>query len=124
LGVTIEEAKVAPGQPYWRVVEIIWHDEEEAGGRHAIFLDVLDENGDRVVGQPVKFGWLDGEEIRPIRPRPAPEYGTYFPMYAAGHSYHVQVEGVPSEVGLGTIEQRDWTIHVEYLIKFQRAVKE
>ena len=127
LGVTITEANVAPGQPYWRVVEVLWHDEHEAGGRHALLMDVFDENGGRVVGQGVKVSWGGGSAVVPVEAKPAPEYGANFPMYAAGHSYTVQVEGLPSDsvggLGLGTVAQRDWTIHTEFLIKFQRAIR-
>jgi len=127
LGVTISEANVAPGQPYWRVTEVIWHDEAQAEGRHALLMDVFDENGGRIVGQGVKVSWGDGNGIVQVEAKPAPEYGANFPMYAAGHSYSVQVEGLPSDsvggLGLGTIEQRDWTIHTEFLIKFQRAIR-
>lgn len=127
LGVGVQPANVAPGQAYWRAIEVIWHDESEAGGRHSILLDVLDESGNRVVGQGVKFSWPDGSDIRIVEDKPFPEYGTNYPMYAAGSSYWVSVEGLPSDVvtglGLGTIEQRDWTIHTEFLIKYQKAIK-
>lgn len=127
LGVAIAPADVAPGQPYWRVVEIIWHDESESGGRHSIFVDVLDEQGSRVVGQPITIVWPDGSQQLPMEAKPFPEYGTNFPMYAAGQSYSVRVDGLPSEsvhgMGLGDLNQRDWNVHVEYLIKFQRAIR-
>ena len=127
LGVTIQDANVAPGQPYWRVIEVLWHNEEEAEGRHAILLDVLDENGGRIVGQPVKYSWSGGSAIQNVEDKPFPEYGSNFPMYAAGQSYNVSVEGLPSDVvhglGLGTPEKRAWTIHTEFLIKFQKAIK-
>jgi hypothetical protein len=127
LGVSIEDANVAPGQPYWRVIEVLWHDESQAGGRHSIFVDVLDENGGKVVGHPVKYSWGGGQEILLTEDKPAHEYNSNFPMYAAGQSYHLQVEGLPSDIvhgmGLGDLQKRDWNIHVEYLVKFQRAIK-
>lgn len=127
LGVTISEANVAPGQPYWRVTEVIWHDEVQAEGRHSLLMDVFDENGGRIVGQNLKISWGGGSALIPVEAKPAPEYGANFAMFAAGHSYTVQVDGLPSDsvgsLGLGTIEKRDWTIHTEFLIKFQRAIR-
>lgn len=127
LGVSVEPANVPSGQPYWRVTEIIWHDEDQAEGRHSIFVNVLDENNERLVGQPVTVRWGGGSETLPTEPKPFPEYGMNFPMYAAGQSYSVWVEGLPSDrvhgMGLGDLDQRDWNIHVEYLITYQKVVK-
>lgn len=127
LGVGVQGVNVAPGQPYWKVVEVIWHDEAQSEGRHAIQIDVLDSNGSRAVGQTVTFRWGGGSQTLPIEAKPFPEYGANFPMYAAGNSYSVSVDGLPSEtivgMGLGTPEQRAWTIHTEFLIKYQRAIR-
>ncbi|HEX8683222.1 MAG TPA: cyclic nucleotide-binding domain-containing protein [Ardenticatenaceae bacterium] len=127
LGVTIEPASVAPGEPYWRVVEIIWHDESQSGGRHSIFVDVSDEQGERIVGQPLTVSWGGGSQQLTIENKPFPEYGANFPMYAAGQAYSLQVNGLPSDrvhgMGLGDLTARDWTIHVEYLVKYQRAIR-
>ncbi len=119
LGVTIEEADVAPGKPYWRVVDIGWHNEKEAGGRHHIYVDAKDESGTNLAGQPIKFFWDGGEQVLPS--------STNLPMYAAGYSYNVQILGLPSDtvrgLGLGSIEQRYHNIHVEYFVQFQRTIK-
>lgn len=127
LGVTIEPASVAPGEPYWRVVEIVWHDESQSDGRHSIFVDVLDEAGSRVVGQPLTVSWGGGNQQLTLEAKPFPEYGANFPMFAAGQAYSLQVDGLPSDrvhgLGLGDLNLRDWTIHVEYLIRFQRAIR-
>jgi hypothetical protein len=127
LGVNITEANVASGQPYWRAVEILWHDESQAGGRHALLMDVLDENGGRVVGQTMTIAWGGGSQQILVEPKPFPEYGANFPMYKAGCSYSLRVDGLPSDtincLGLGDLNLRDWTIHVEYLIKFQKVIK-
>lgn len=127
LGVSIQPVDVPSGQPYWRVVEVLWRDEQEAQGRHSVYVEVLDENGNRIVGQPVVFAWADGRTVVPTENKPFPEYATNFPMYAAGQAYSVWVEGLPSErvngLGLGDLKERWRTVHVEYLIKFQRVIK-
>ena len=120
LGITIEEADVAPGQPYWRVIEIFWHNEEEAGGRHHLYVDVKDESGTNIAGVPIRFGWDGGEQVLGS--------SSNFPMYAAAYSYNVSILGLPSDtvrgLGLGTVEQRYHTIHVEYFLRFQRTIKQ
>lgn len=129
LGVGIAPANVAPGQPYWRVVEVIFHSEAESGGRHAIQIDVLDERGGRIVGQPVTISWGGGSAQVVIENKPFPEYGANYPMYNAGCSYSVSIGGLPSEsvtcLGLGDLgEARNWRKdHVEYLVKFQKVIK-
>ncbi|MCS6825787.1 MAG: cyclic nucleotide-binding domain-containing protein [Caldilinea sp.] len=127
LGVTIEDASVEPGQPYWRLVEVRWEDEQEAGGKHHIYVDVLDENGNRVVGQPVTVFWGDGSYTAPLEDKPAPDLGFNFQMYAAGYAYGVRVEGLPSDVlrgaGLGDLEKRFFGIHVSYYLVYQRTIK-
>jgi len=119
LGVTIQEANVAPGEPYWRLIEVFWHNEKEAGGRHHIYVDVKDESGTNLAGQAIRFAWGSGELVLPS--------STNFPMYAAGHSYSVEILGMPSDVvggiGLGTPDQRYHTIHTEFFVRFQRAIK-
>lgn len=127
LGVTIEDAAVEPGQPYWRLVEVRWEDEQEAAGKHHIYVDVIDENGNRVVGQPVTVFWGDGSYTAPLEDKPAPDFGFNFQMYAAGYAYGVRVEGLPSDVlrgaGLGDLEKRFFGIHVSYYLVYQRTIK-
>ncbi len=129
LGVTVEPANVARGQAYWRVVEVIFHDDVEAQGRHSIFVDVLDANGSKLIGHPVTVSWGSGSQQLVMEPKPFPEYGVNFPMYHAGCSYFVTVDGLASDkvncLGLGILgDTRSWrTDHTEYLIKFQRAIK-
>lgn len=127
LGVTIEPATVTSGQPYWRVTEIIWHDKSEADERHHLYFEVLD-NGQRVLNQPLVVAWKDGMAPVITEDKPKPEYAANFPMYNAGKAYTAWVDDeIPSDtivgLGLGDLERRDWTIHVEYLITFEKTMK-
>jgi hypothetical protein len=118
---------VEPGQVYWRLVEARWADENESGGRHHIFITVLDENGNRIIGQPVVVRWADGQEVRPTEDKPANEPSFNFQMYAAGNAYTAYVDGLPSDsvagMGLGTIAQRTWKHHTSFYLVFQRAIR-
>ena len=127
LGVTLAMVNVEPGQQYWRLVEARWADENEAGGRHHIYVTVLDENGARIVGQPVVVRWADGQEVRPTEDKPADEPSYNFQMYAAGQAYTAYIDGLPSDsvagMGLGTIAQRTWKYHTSFFLTFQRATR-
>jgi CRP-like cAMP-binding protein len=127
LGVTINDAPVGPGEQYWRIIEVRFADEQESGGKHHIYVDALDENGSRVVGQPVTVYWGDGNLTLPLEDKPAPDFGYNFQMYAAGYAYSVKVEGLPSDVlngaGMGDTVNRFKGIHTSYYVTFQRATR-
>ena len=127
LGINIEDAPVQPGQQYWRLVEVRFEDEIQAAGKHHIYADVIDENGVRVVGQPVTVFWGEGNYTAALEDKPAPDFGFNYQMYAAGYAYNVRVEGLPSDVlrgaGLGDVANRFKGIHVAYYLTFQRATK-
>jgi hypothetical protein len=128
LGVSIEDAQVAPGQPYWRLIEGRWEDEQQAGGKHHIYVDVLDESGKRIVGQPVTVFWGDGQSTAALEDKPAPDLGFNYQMYASGYAYNVKVEGLPSDIvrgaGMGDLANRFKGIHVAYYFIFQKAIKQ
>ena len=102
-------------------------DEQESGGKHHIYVDALDENGSRVVGQPVTVYWGDGNLTLPLEDKPAPDFGYNFQMYAAGYAYNVKVEGMPSDIlngaGMGDVINRFKGIHTSYYVTFQRATR-
>lgn len=127
LGVRVEDANVPPGQPYWRIIEVRYLNEEESAGKHHLYADVLDEGGNRIVGHPVKVVWAEGEHTGPVEDKPFPELGFNYQMYAAGYAYNIQAEGLPSDkligAGLGSIDQRFYGIHTSYEIVFQRAIR-
>lgn len=127
LSVRLVEAPVGPGEPYWRLIEARWADEEESGGKHHIYVDVLDENGNRMVGQPITVYWAEGSTTGVLEDKAPPDYGFNFQMYAAGYAYSVKVDGLPSdelkEVGMGSIELRYHGIHTSFYLVYQRATK-
>jgi len=127
IGVRIDGVPVAAGQAYFRVVDVRWENEQEAQGKHHIYVDVLDEKGARLVGQGVDVLWAGGQETLHIEDKPAPEYGGNFPMYAVLGTYQVRVQGLPSEtlagLGMGTPELPAWKIHTSFYVKFQRATR-
>ncbi len=127
LGVYVEDAPVSPGQQYWRIVEAKWGDEQESGGKHHIYVEVVDESGNRIVGQPVTVYWGDGNATIPTEDKAPPDYAFNYQMYAAGNAYNVKVEGLPSEVlhgaGMGDTERPKYGIHTTFWITYQRVTK-
>jgi len=126
LGMNVADASVAPGQPFWRLIEAKWEDEQEAGGRHHIFIEVLDEGGNRVVGAPLTIFWSGGSESGQTEDKNPPDYAYNYPMYMAGNSYGAKVEGMPSDVmqgmGLGTPDLPFHTVHTNVKLIYQRTV--
>lgn len=126
LGMNVADASVAPGQPYWRLIEAKWENEQEGGGKHHIFVEVIDEAGNRVVGAPITILWSGGSASGVTEDKNPPDYAYNYPMYMAGNAYNAKVEGLPSDImqgmGLGTPEMPFHTIHTNVKLIFQRTV--
>jgi hypothetical protein len=127
LNVGVEPAGVRPGQSYWRLTEARWASESEAGGGHSIFINVVDEGGNRLVGLPVEIRWESGSLTVMTEDKPINEYAANFPMYNTLGSYAVSIAGLPSDLvvglGLGSIEQPDFKVHTCFYLTFQRTTR-
>ena len=125
LGVVVQPAGVRPGQSYWRLISCYWQNKEESGNDHTIYINVLDEAGNRIVGQPIEVRWPDGSLVIVTEDKPEPVYSANFPMYATLGSYSVSIPGLPSDtvvgMGMGTADQPNFTIHTNFLLTFQRV---
>ena len=125
LGVVVQPAGVRPGQSYWRLISCYWQNKEESGNDHTIYINVLDEAGNRLVGQPIEVRWPDGSLVIVTEDKPEPVYSANFPMYATLGSYSVSIPGLPSDtvvgMGMGTADQPNFTIHTNFLLTFQRV---
>ncbi len=123
LGVRLEPAGVVPGQFYWRLVEARWANEAQSAGKHSIFVEVLNRQGARAVGQPVLLQWADGYVALLVQDRPAPDWGVDFGMYNTLGSYAVTVGGGPSDrvvgMGLGTADAPNFTVHTSFYLVFR-----
>jgi CRP-like cAMP-binding protein len=126
MGVQLQEAQCQAGLTYWRLVKVIWQDQFESGNDHTIYVEVLDENGNRIVGQPVEVRWSDGSQTVLTEDKPPCDYPANFPMFATLGSYAVRVGGdLPSDtlvgMGMGTAEHRHVNFHTNFLLTFQRV---
>lgn len=127
LNVHIEPIGVAVGQSYWRLIEARWQNEAEAGGDHTIYVNVIDEGGARIIGQPIELCWETGNLTVATEDKPPNEYPANFPMYNTLGSYSVSVPGLPSDrivgLGLGTADQPAFTVHTNFFLTFQRVTR-
>jgi CRP-like cAMP-binding protein/LysM repeat protein len=122
----MEPAAVAPGQPYYRLTKAIFRDTGEVeppsmpNGDHNIYVEVLDENGKRIVGVKaiVRNG---GTTTITTEDKPFPEYGANFPMYGMMGSYSMSIDGLPSDTVIGMGLPMHW--HVTYYLTFQKTSK-
>jgi hypothetical protein len=125
LGVRVEPVGVREGQTYWRLVEARWADEKQSAGKHSIYVEVLDLQGRRAMGQTVVVQWADGSVALPVVDRPAPDWGVDFAMYNCLGSYAVSVGGGPGDrvvgLGLGTPETPNFTVHTSFYLVFRMA---
>lgn len=120
-GTTYTPAKPKPGQVYWKLISAEGPD--EWGGRHSVFVDVVDEQGRRLIGVPVTFYWNGNDVQKLTEPKAGEPWAVDFPMYAAGSAYGVRVGDDIARsdqlFGMGLIANEP---HVVYKLTFQRTV--
>ncbi len=131
-GITLEEAKVAPGTEYWRVMRIYHLAQNENKGRHHIFMDALSPEGARLRNSRVRITWDGGEQIVAID-KPDNEPGANFPMWK-WQVCSMRMSDLPSDVvhGLSTNhpdeplpgggQSGNTLFHHSFLVVFQKVV--
>lgn len=126
MDIQVVRAQPAAGETCYRLVKAKWLNEAEAGGRHHIYVDVLDEEGKRIVGQRVLVTY-GGQTVSLVtEDKPYPELSSNFPMYAVLGMYSCQVEGVSDVVtglGMGSAELK-YKLHTCFELTFQREKAE
>lgn len=112
-GVELTQYKPQPGEWYWRITKGQYWEEKEH-----IFAVTLEENGQRKPGVGVRYWWADGKVDKATELKPNDRWMTDFDLHAHGRSYGFKVLDGPSDevfgMGLGSVEQPDWNIHVSY----------
>jgi glucose/arabinose dehydrogenase len=125
-------ARVLPGQGYWRLVKAVWYAEWEPPfeGQHHIFVDTLDQDGERQTGVTVRITSLDGADVFAnlvTEAKPGELYAANFPMFVVAPAYRaVPGDGNPADavtgMGLGSIELPRWNIHTSYGLTWQWVI--
>lgn len=128
-GVMVVPADVPAGSPYWRAVLVHHLTPDENHTNHHLFLDALDEKGDRIAGARGRITWEGGEQIVTVD-KPAGEPGTNFPMWK-WQVCAVEMLDLPSDrvTGLHTGHPDEppgignTLFHHSFAVHFQRAIK-
>lgn len=128
-GVEVAQADVPAGATYWRVVRVHHLTPDENHGNHHIYLDALDEAGQRINGAQARVTWEGGEQVITVD-KPANEPGTNFPMWK-WQVCSVAMLGLPSDrvsnLHTGHPDEPPGTgntlFHHSFQMDFQRAVK-
>jgi len=107
LGVRISRVSNPPAQGYWKLTTARWYSEDEAHGKHAIYVDMM-RGGRREMGATilVRNGGNAKVEInKSVHDANGPQgesYGADFPMHATLGSYSVFAYE-PGEAGDGVL---------------------
>lgn len=120
-GVTIETPTVAPGQQFWRIVKARWWNEQEAGGRHHIYVEAIDAAGQQSAGRPFVVRWPSGSILGVTNGRSDFDAGN-FPMSKSLNEFSVKMETqAPSETlkGIGMGADGNSAIHTSTGVTFQ-----
>jgi hypothetical protein len=96
-GVRVVAAVVAPGETYWKVIGIHHLLPMENRGDHHIYLETLNEAGERISPPPPDAVWVDSQFANVHEPvkleKPADEPAGNIPMFQ-DNSYKVRVRGL------------------------------
>jgi hypothetical protein len=128
-GVRVVSADVPEGATYWQAVRVHHLTPAENQGRHHIFLDALDEAGNRVAGAQARVSWPGGEQVVTVD-KPVGEPGANFPLWK-WQVASVEMLGLPSDrvenLHTGHPDEPpglDNTLfHHSFAVDFQRTVK-
>ncbi len=131
-GAQLIPAAVQPGQGYWRLVQARWFDEDDPpfAGKHYIYLDALDQAGNRQTGvriQMTSFDLKDDYGFVTTEAKPGEPYAANFAMYIVAPAYRVvPADGAPADavtgLGLGSIAVPDLPTLTSYGFTWQWTV--
>ena len=93
--VRIVETEIAPGETYWKVIRVHHLTPQENNGKHHIFVDVIDEAGNRIYNSRVRIAWAGDSDII-IVDKPLDEPGANYPMWK-WQICSAEVVGAPSD---------------------------
>jgi murein DD-endopeptidase MepM/ murein hydrolase activator NlpD len=114
--------------PVWRVTKVHWMDKEESQGCHHIYLETLDEKGERLAGIQFAIWWSSGLDNKTVsQANPGESYSANFPMSPSRNDFSVRVAGpeiseVVTGIGMGADLGAGFNPgeHTSTLIVFQR----
>ncbi|HSN76703.1 MAG TPA: hypothetical protein VL334_16650 [Anaerolineae bacterium] len=128
-GVVVVPADAPEGATYWRAIRVHHLTPNENQGRQHIFLDALDEAGNRSFGAQARVTWPGGEQTLTVD-KALGEPGTNFPMWK-WQICAVEMLGLPSDrvenLHTGHPDEppglNNTLFHHSFEVVYQRAVK-
>jgi hypothetical protein len=114
------------GGDLYKLEEVIWMDVIQSKNLHHIYVDVVDEQGNRLAGERVRVSWADGEAFIVTEEKPGEPWAGNFGMFATMGSYAVTVvspSGASDSVaglGLGTPNEPNVKHHTSFGLKFRK----
>lgn len=139
---TVEPAQVDAGEEHWRVLGVYHLSADENRGRHAVYVDAVDEQGRRVQDPNLRIGWswagrkpdegappapLDKQEGEPAGNVPINNQDTVVEVWIEGNGPSDRVRGLTSKhpderTPKGEIGNSFG--HHSYYVLFQKARKD
>lgn len=89
-----------PNADVWRLIEARWFNKQEAGGRHHIYVEAVDENGNPVADVPFEVHYPGKVVPRKTNGRRGFDAAN-FDMYPARNGYDLHFPGGDSVLGAG-----------------------
>lgn len=132
-GVVIVPAVVTPGDIYYRIIGIHHLTPQENAGKRNLYLDVLDESGQRISGSKIAWGWQGQtpDQIQRTNPavidKPAYEPGGNISL-DAGQIVSARVAGAMSDMATNIHTGHDdepggnTRFHHSFYVVWQRTV--
>lgn len=107
----------------WTLLRAAYLEGEAAQGKHAIEIEALDANNQRIVGVLVDFIWPDGHDLKATEAKPGERWALSWPLFASGGGYSFVLAGGPrvDGMGLGSIAEPHLGVHVVYQFTFKRG---
>lgn len=122
-GVKVIESIAPQDAERWELVKARWWDEAESQGRHHIYVEALDENGQPLANVPFKVIWPSDVDTKHTNGRSGVDAGN-FPMSKSLNEFSVKMgDGLPSDIvtGIGMGANGNSGIHTSTGLTFQRV---
>jgi uncharacterized protein YgiM (DUF1202 family) len=125
-GTTIEEASVSPGTSYFRLNEAQFFDHTQAGGRHHVYVEAVDERGAPLANIPFTFSWPSGKAQIVTNGKSGFDAANQ-PFSEGRNAFNVAPADAPGDavkgIGMGEDDPGGWNAgeHTATLLRFQRV---
>jgi len=132
-GVQVEEVDVVAGQQYWRAARVHHLEPRENGGRHHVFVDIVDEAGERVFGAQARVT-SDGHEhvitVEKPEGEPGANLATWGGQVCMAEAIGLLESILPSDRVIGMHADHpdeppgNTRFHHSFLVVFQRTTRQ